>query len=112
MKKTMMFLVLTALLISCDKQDDSVRPKPDLIRSVQSPSAIGRVSCEIQAVCMVPPPKPTGLTYIADGGPQAKQKSVTQVSGDISSMGSAIQSQMEVAYKECPVGVVIVQCRL
>lgn len=111
MKKTVMFLVLTALLISCDKDEAAVSPKPDLVRSLSSTGAIGKVSCEIQAVCMIPSPK-KGLSYISDSGPQAKQKSVTQVSGDISSMGSAIQSQMEVAYKECPVGFVVVQCQL
>tara|TARA_Y100000310_G_scaffold175594_1_gene175655 strand:- start:5851 stop:6207 length:357 start_codon:yes stop_codon:yes gene_type:complete len=106
---------LLVLLSACSSETQQVpQPHDSIIRALgDSVGGPGKVKCEITAAC-IESSVPSGIIHAVAGGPepQVKPKSQTTVTGDVSSMARAIESQMVVAYKECRTGVVIVQCRL
>ncbi len=116
MPKLWTLSVLAALSLLGCSSSESVPPKPhaSILRALgDSVGGPGKVQCEITAACIVSA-VPSGIIHAVAGGPEpvVKPKSQTTVTGDVSSMSRAIESQMVVAYKECKTGVVIVQCRL
>jgi len=113
MLKLKALLVLGVLLTAACCTDSQVAPKPtDLAAQTLQLGGPGKVMCEVTVMC-VTSPVPMAGTILADAPePEVKPKAKVMVTGDVSSMAEAIKSQMAVAYRECPVGIVVTQCRM